>query len=280
MAAVVEGLRVGMPERRAAGNWALQAAVRLWFVVAFVGQFLFVVHIVSFYGRTAAVSDFASWNKHLAVGYVAGDNIGNGALGVHLAMAAVITFCGLLQLIPQIRQYAPSFHRWVGRVYIPAAFLASLSALYLILIRGKVIGSPSMHWGNVLNALVIMLCAAMAWRYALTRELVTHRRWALRLFLAVNASWFFRVGLFFWLIINRGPVGFNDDTFEGPFLTFLSFAEYLLPLAVLQAYLLTQSRGGPVSRYVMAGTLVLLTVAMAIGSVGHAMHMVSTGAAV
>jgi hypothetical protein len=279
MAAVAEGLRVGAPGQVAAGSSTLQTAVRLWFLVTFVGQFLFVVHIVSFYGRTAVVGNFAAWNKHLFIGYVPGDSMGNSALGVHLMMAAVITFCGLLQLIPRIRQYAPSLHRWTGRVYIPAAFLASASALYLMLVRGGALGSASQHWAIELNALVIMLCAAMALRYALAREFASHRRWALRLFLAVSGSWFFRVGLFFWVIINQGPVGFDGKTFTGPFLTFLSYAQYLLPLAVLELYLRTKERAGPVGRYAMAGTLLVLTVATAIGIFGHVTQMVSSGTA-
>jgi hypothetical protein len=81
-------------------------------------------------------------------------------------------------------------------------------------------------------------------------------------------------------MINGRPVGFDPETFQGPFLTFLSFAQYLLPLAVLELYLLTQNRGGPAGRYAMAATLVVLTVAMGMGVFAHTMFMVSSGTAV
>ena len=35
------------------------------------------------------------------------------------------------------------------------------------------------------------------------------------------------VGLMFWLVLHRAPVGFDIKTFTGPFLTFLTFGQYL-----------------------------------------------------
>jgi hypothetical protein len=280
MATTAEGLAIGGPRANSAGETALKAAVRLWFLVAVAGQWLFVVHIVSFYGRAAVQGDLTRWNKVLAVGYVPGDHIGNGVLAMHLLMAAIITFGGPLQLIPQIRSRAPSFHRWSGRAYMVTACVASASALYLMLVRDRVVGAFAQHLGVGLNAILIMFCAAMALRCALARQFAIHRRWAIRLFLLVSGVWFFRVGLFFWMLVNRGPVGFDPDTFQGPFLTFLSFAQYLLPLAVLEIYLYTQRRAGAAGRFAMAAALVVLTVAMGIGIVGHVLFMVSDGVAV
>ena len=51
----------------------------------------------------------------------------------------------------------------------------------------------------------------------------------------------------------------------GPFLTFLGFAQYLLPLAVLEIYLRTHDRAGAQGRLAMATGLLLLTIAMGIG---------------
>ena len=283
MAATAEGfeIRAGFAGARGrAGERALQGAVIFWFLVTFVGQFLFALHIVSFYGRTAAVGDFAAWNKHLEVGVISGDTVGNGALGMHLAMAAVVTVCGLLQLIPLIRQRAPVFHRWMGRVYIVAAFAVSAAALYLQLVRGAVPGGLLQHTGLVLNAVLIMLFAATALNAARARRFASHRRWALRLFMASSGVWFFRVGLFFWLLVNRGPVGFDPNRFEGPFLTFLSFAQYLLPLAVLEVYLRVRERGGAFGKRAVAVTVVLLTLVMMVGIFGHARFMISRGVAI
>jgi hypothetical protein len=267
-------------QRLGTGSHALRNGVRAWFAVTFIGQLLFTIHIVSFYGRTAASGHLTDWNKHLSPGYVPGDSVGNASLALHLAMAALLTCGGLLQLIPQIRIGAPMFHRWVGRIYVAAAFLGSLSALYLVLIRRGLDDTGDHHVSLVLNAVIIMLCAVMAYRHARARRFALHSRWATRLFLAVSGVWFFRVGLFFWILINGGPVGFNADTFQGPFLVFLGFAQYLLPLGVLQLYLHARDRGGLASKYAMAVALAVMAVATAIGIFGHAMYMVKSGAAV
>lgn len=280
MAAVAEHVPVAGLRPRFTGESALRSAARLWFAVALTGQLLFVVHIVSFYGRTAAAGDFARWNKVLARGWVAGDHMGNAVLAAHLMLAAAITLGGLLQLIAPIRNRFPTFHRWGGRVYIVAAFLASGSALYLLLIRGGTVGGVFEHLGIAINAFLIMICAAVALRYALARRFDVHRRWALRLFLVVSGVWFFRAGLFFWIIINRGPVGFDPNTFTGPALIILSFAQYLLPLAILELYLRARDRTGAVRRFVVAGVLLVLTAAMSIGIFGLTLSQVSSGALV
>ena len=97
-----------------------------------------------------------------------------------------------------------------------------------------------------------MVFATLALRYALARDFKTHRRWALRLFMVVNGVWFFRVGLMFWIAVNQGPVGFDPKTFRGPFLSFWAFADYLLPLAILELYLRTKDRAGTRGQFAMA----------------------------
>jgi hypothetical protein len=263
-----------------AGRRTLNFTARLWFLTAFVGQLLFVIHIVSFYGRAAIAGDLAHWNKALTVGYVHGDLAGNSALAAHLTAAAMITFGGLLQLIPQIRSRFPTFHRWNGRAYVVMAILGAGSALYLQLVRGGLPGDLPQHSALVINALLIMTFAVLALRYALARQFDSHRRWAMRLFLVVSGSWFFRVGLFFWILINGRPVGFDADTFQGPALVIISFLQFLLPLAVLELYWRAQRSSGAAGRFAAAGVLLLLTIAMAIGIFGHTMFAVSSGIAV
>ncbi len=256
-----------------ASETALKAAAGFWFVVAAVGQLIFVVYIASFYGRSVVEGDLARWNRIIYHGYVPGDHKGNFALGIHLLMAAMITLSGVLQLIPQIRSRAPVLHRWNGRFYILTAFTTSTAALYLVWIRGGNIGDLSQNLGVSLDAVLIMLCAAMALRYALTRDFKTHRRWALRLFLVVSGVWFFRVGLMLSFLLFKGPVGFDPLTFQGPFITFMSFAESVLPLAVFELYLRTQERAGTAGRIAMAACLFALTLAMGAGIAGAAMGM-------
>ena len=250
----------------------LNFTARLWFLIAVAGQWMFAYYVAAFYGGAAVRGDLPAWNKVMPHGYVPGDIAGNLAIGMHLLLAVVIIVGGPLQLIPQIRNHAPTFHRWNGRVYLPAVFLTGLAGLYMIWIRNTG-GDVVQYLGITLDAILIMVFAVLALRYALARDFKTHRRWALRLFLVVNAVWFFRVGLMFWIAVNQGPVGFDPKTFRGPFLSFWAFADYLLPLAILELYLRTKDRAGARGRFAMAAGLLVVTVAMGVGIVVATMGM-------
>ena len=250
--------------RRGFAVSALKWAAKFWLTIAAIGQLIFVVYIVSFYGSTIVRGDFAAWNKVLPHGYIAGDSMGNAALAGHMLFAAIIMFGGLLQLIPHIRTHAPRFHRWNGRVYTATAVAATLTGIYMVWFRGTA-GHAAQQLAITINGVLILACAFMTVRHAMARKLAAHRRWALRLFLVVSGVWFFRVGLMFWIAVNGGPVGFDPTTFTGPFLVFLGFAQYLLPLAVLELYLRATDSGSDASRIAMAAVLVVLALAMGVG---------------
>jgi hypothetical protein len=164
--------------------------------------------------------------------------------------------------VPWVRRRFPAVHRWIGRVYVPIAFVAGVTGLYLSLSGRKAVGDAAQQAGIVINGILILVAAVMAWRTAMARDFGAHARWALRLFLLVSGVWFFRVGMMFWLAVNGGPVGFDAKTFTGPFLTFLAFAQYLLPLALAEAWL--RARGaGP--RLAVAAALFASAAAMALG---------------
>lgn len=270
MSTAVVTNRLGM---NSVADKTLKAAAGFWFLVAVTGQWIFVFYIASFYGISTARGNVGVWNKTLANGWVAGDTIGNTVLAAHLLFAAVITLSGALQLIPQIRARFPVFHRWNGRIYVLIAFTMGISGLYLLFSGRKVVGDFSQRVAFGINGVLILVCAAMAWRYAVARDFKIHRRWALRLFLVVGGVWFFRVGLMFWLFLNKGPVGFDPNTFQGPFITFLSVAQYLLPLAVLEIYLRTQDRAGAQGRFATSAGLFVLTVGMGVGIFAATMGM-------
>jgi len=251
---------------------ALKGVAGFWFLVAVIGQLMFASYVFIFYGGSAVQGNWAVWNKVMPHGYVPGDTMGNSAIALHLLLAVYITIGGAIQLVPRIRDRAPSFHRWNGRIYIPTAFVMSIGGLYLVWVRGSV-GDLSQHIAISLNAVLIMLCAVMTLRSALAYELDVHRRWALRLFLVVSGVWFFRVGLMLWILINGGPVGFDPKTFTGPALTIIAFGQYLLPLAVLELYLGARERGGTSARLVMAAGLFMLTIAMGVGIFGAAIGL-------
>jgi hypothetical protein len=244
---------------------SLTCAAALWFFTAVAGQWLFVYYIASFYGPTVVSGDFPAWdrNRMLTDGYVAGDLVGNLFFASHVLTAALLTFGGTLQLVPQIRQRAIAFHRWNGRLFIVAAIGAALGGLYLQWVRGTALRAPTglpSAIGTTLDGLLILVFAVMAWRAARNRNIAAHRAWATRLFLVVNGVWFLRVGFRAWMVLTGGAFGAQ------PFFSFWSFGAYLLPLVVYQLYLRTRTAAPP-AQLAMAGSLVVLTLIMAVGQV-------------
>jgi len=243
---------------------ALKTAARFWFIVAAIGHWIFLYYIISFYGSTGVEGDFSAWNKVLPHGYVPGESIGNLAVILHILFSVVIIGGGPLQLIPQIRTHALPFHRWNGRLYVVAVCATSIVGLYMVWTRG-VLGGMVAHIAISLDAILILFFSIVMLKYVHTGKINQHRRWALRLFMVSSAVWFFRVGMMFWLTVNQGPVGFNPDTFQGPFLTFWFFAQYLLPLAVLEIYLRVQNKPGAIGKFATALCIGAITIAMGIG---------------
>ncbi len=250
---------------------ALKASASLWLLFAIIGQVAFVYYIVAHYGGAAIAGDLEPWRTSSLKGHVPDDTAGNFFFATHVLMAATITLGGTLQLFPQIRKHAISLHRWNGRVFLVTAIAISLGGFYLVWVRGATISFPQSVSVSI-NGILIIICAALAWFYVRRRDINRHRRWAMRTFLVVNGVWFFRVGLFTWIILNQGPVGIGEG-FDGPFVVTLGFAQYVIPLAVLEVYFRTQDNGGAGAKFAMALGLLCMTALMAIGIFGAFMFM-------
>lgn len=247
----------------AASRWLTRSA-QFWFLVALVGQWLFVTYIIGFYGVTTFNGNLAGWNEVLAHGYVEGNLFNNLMVGAHMLFAAIITFCGPLQLIPWIRNHYPAFHRWNGRVYIPTVFILSLGGIYMTWFHDEVVGDFLQHITMTAGALLTMFCAVQAVRYAMQRQFTTHRRWAIRTFMLVSAVWFFRLGIMAWITVNGGPVGFDAATFTGPFISIWSVGQFVLPLGITEVYFRAEVAGHSF-KWVAAALIGVLTLLMALG---------------
>jgi Predicted membrane protein (DUF2306) len=257
----------------AVATMSLKSSVQFWFVVAMIGQWLFACYVVAFYDVPTVQGNFEAWkrNKMVPHGYVAGDVMGNLQFAGHVLLAGVMTLGGTLQLIPALRARVPLLHRWTGRMYIVTAIALSLGGLYMVWISGRrnhLTGGVAIS----LDAVLIIVCGVMAWRYAMARDFAAHRRWALRTFVVASGVWFMRIGYMAWILINQAPVGIND-TSTGVFDLFWLFASFLLPLAVLEAWLRIGKNGSTQARFALAGVLVIATLVTGIGIFGAYMMM-------
>lgn len=250
----------------------LHYAVRLWFIVICLGQSIFAYYILMQYYRNTALGDLEKWNNVNPHFYDKSDLTGNIIFGLHVALAAVITILGPLQLVPSLRARVPRFHRISGRVYIASAFLVSVAGIYLTWVRGAV-GGPVMQLMISANAAIILICAYFAIRSAMERRFKVHQQWAVHLFLGMSGVWMFRVFLMLWLLIHRAPVGFDPKTFTGPFLTVLAVTVYIMPQAIAAWYFGVRGSGPAYQRTVFATFLTLVSLGMAVGSFAATMGM-------
>jgi hypothetical protein len=256
-------------DANAAARSALQTSAVVWFVPASIGQWFFAYHVAAVYFGTGFAGNFAAWNKVLFAGFVAGDLAGNFALVTHLFIAFLITIGGTLQVIPQIRNYAPAFHRWNGRLYIGMAFVTSLAALYMIWTRDTFGGILINDISVSLNAVLIMVFAAIGVRYAMARKIDVHRRWALRTFIVMSGVWFGHVIHGFFGIVPGPTPGVAEDG-TGPTDILIGFANYLLPLAVLELYFLAKRSPSVSGKFATAGLVFAAAVLTSIGVYGRA----------
>lgn len=259
-------------DAKAAARSALAAAGVLWFIPACLGQWIFAAYIAAQYVGPALAGDVSGWNDVMVNGLIAGDLVGNFALGVHLFVALVITVGGTLQLMPAIRKRAPAFHRWTGRLYIAIALLTSIAALYMVWTRDQ-IGAVVNDIAISIDGVLIIVFALFAISAARARRFEAHQRWAMRTFLAVSGVWTMRVlyGFLGFLAQGRPPgVGENMD---GPTDLAVGFGSYLLPLAIYEIYLRARQSGAAAPKYAAALLLLLAAGATALGVFAAAVGM-------
>lgn len=245
---------------RSSADRTLSMVVGFWFLALVIGQWVFLYCMLAVYGPPTLSGDFQAWNVNpfLRKGYVAGDAAGNFAFAAHVLVGAAIAFGGTLQLVPQIRKRALAVHRWNGRVFLLAATTGSVAGLYMVWVRGAG-GDAVDSLANTIDAALILLFAALAWRTAHAGNIESHRRWALRTFMVANGVFFIRIGVLGWMALQRSQVG--AVAFH-----IFAFACYLVPLAILELYLFVKDRGGSVARYAMAVALLAVTAFMSVGT--------------
>lgn len=254
------------------GLGALRGAAATWWVTAFVGHMVFGAYIIGTYGAATMHGDKVAWNRVWPTGFVPSQPVGNLIVVIHVLLASVVAICGPLQLIPMLRRRASWFHRWNGRVYATVAIVVGLAGLAMLASNRAFVGA-SQNGSVAINGILLVLCAVMAWRSARARAFAEHRKWALRLFVLAAGVWFFRIGLAAWIAVNNGIVGFNPATMQGPALLTLALAEWMVPLAVIEAYFRVEAAPHAIGRYIVAVLILMLALATGYGTYRAAIGM-------
>ena len=157
--------------------------------------------------------NFSQWHD-LVTGVplrTAGDWIANLGIAMHFFMGMVLVLAWPILFSSRIRARHRAVHRWTGRVYVSAGFLAGVGGMSFILARHN--GGPS-HVAFALWGSVMMLSAVLAYVHARAKRFQLHRAWAIRLFAVVLGAWLFDLEVLAWANLASG-VGMSDNE-DGP----------------------------------------------------------------
>jgi len=205
----------GRPRSTPAQARLLGWAGRLFHFAAMAGLGLFGLYIV-LRATGATFRNFDQWHA-LVAGLpmrTASDWIANLGIGMHFVMGAILVLAWPILFSSRIRARHRAVHRWTGRVYVTAGFLAGVGGLSFIVTHGAYAPPASVAfavWGSVL-----MLSAVMAYVHARAKRFDLHRAWAIRLFAMVLGSWVFDLEIRAWNDLTGG-IGVGKDNAFGPF---------------------------------------------------------------
>lgn len=204
--------------QRSRMRWPTRALL----LVSWLSAGTFSVYIVIFYGGAAVLGTMAQdWNEVLPRLYEQAAAPANIMIGLHFIAGAVVLILGPLQFLAGVRTRWPALHRWNGRIYLGCSALAGIGGLVYLALQGTV-GGPMMTLGFGVYGALMLLASAQTLRYALARQLVEHRAWAIRLFTLGLGSWLYRMEYGLWLKALDWP-GHASGTFDGPFDLVMNF---------------------------------------------------------
>jgi len=223
--------KVGVPLISA--EKTLSHIVKYWVVVALLGQWMFAAYILSIYALPTIFGNSAlTFSLSPGQGANTESSAESLVFFVHIIPAALMAMSGLFQLFPSIRKKYPKFHRYNGRMFLTLGLSGALTGLYLTWgagFRFSDLGSL----GVTFNGILIPIAIYFAWKAAIEKKFTIHRRFAIHSFILINGVWSFRLYLMGWFVVNQGANG-NSASIDGPADIALSFASYLLPMAIAE----------------------------------------------
>jgi hypothetical protein len=211
---------------------ALHWAARALTATCWISAALFGLYILAFYAAALVDGNIAKWNETLPRLYESHTPAATAGIGVHFAAGGIILALGCIQFVEWIRSRYPAAHRWIGRVYVTAAFLAGIGGLTFIAAKGT-IGGMTMDVGFGIYGVLTAAAAVETYRHARARRLDVHRAWAMRLFALAIGSWLYRMEYGFWFLLADGAGHAKD--FSGPFDKLMAFFFYVPNLLVVEA---------------------------------------------
>jgi len=248
----------------ASGARTLRWSARVLTTTVWISAALFGLYILAFYAAALVDGNIAKWNEGLPRLYESHTPVATAGIGLHFAAGGIILALGCIQFVDAIRSRHPAVHRWIGRVYVTAAFLAGVGGLTFIVAKGT-IGGTTMNVGFGVYGVLTAAAGIETYRHAYSRRLDVHRAWAMRLFALAIGSWLYRMEYGFWFMLASGA-GHADD-FSGPFDKFMAFFFYVPNLLVVEALIRApRASMSTVARWAASTAFTIATLFLVIGT--------------
>ena len=218
---------------------ALRWTGRVFYFAALAGLVVFGIYIV-LRATGATFKNFDQWNA-----FVSGlpmktraEWVASIGIGMHYFMGAVLVLAWPILFSSRIRVRHRAVHRWTGRVYVSAGFLAGVGGLSFILAHhnGSAPHTAFAIWGSVM-----MLSAVMAYVHARAKRFDLHRAWAIRLFAMVLGSWIFDLEYRAWEDL-AGGIGMGTEKGPGPFDYAINYLFFVPNLLVAEYFIRNQHK--------------------------------------
>ena len=244
-------------------NW-FSGAVKWWIAAVLVGQWMFGLYILFRFTMPWLRGDLDdSQFTTMIRGYENGEVFNNGVLLLHIIPVMLISLSATFQLVPFIRNRFPKFHRWNGRLFLVVGFFGAISGLFMTWVIGSRLSDLGAI-GVTINGIIIPIFVYYAWRTAVKRNFSSHRRLAVHTFILINGVWSVRLYLMAWFMVNQGPLG-NTRLIDGPADIAISFASYLLPMAIAELAFWSERRRSSLTTLIAAIGVTLLALLTTLG---------------
>ncbi len=143
----------------------------------------------------------------------------------HVGCGLLAITSGVIQLVKIIRIKFPSFHRYLGRVYVTAVFCSSITGLA---IAQFAIGGIISSVGFSVLSLVWFCCTLMAFTSIRAGDISAHRNWMIRSYALTFASITQRTLLLVPLLTDISFVPVYQISAWAPWIFNLLFAELIV----------------------------------------------------
>ena len=112
-----------------------------------------------------------------------------GPIIVHIIGATTFCVLGAFQYMPSLRRRRPRWHRWSGRILVPAGIAAGLSGMWMAAFSDlPVHDNPALMWIRLVFGSLMVTGLVLGILAILRRDVRTHQRWMARAYAVAQGA--------------------------------------------------------------------------------------------